>query len=73
MKAIKVTKENKTRLETQYSLDQGFLEFSSGLYLVANFGDHAIYEGLFTKTAYETRFVETGKKLNNGYVEVLPK
>jgi len=73
MKAIKVTKDNKSRLEMQYGLDTDYLEFSSGLYLVSNFGEDAIYEGLFTKANYEARFTETGNKLNNDYVEVTPK
>jgi hypothetical protein len=73
MKAIKITKENKARLEIQYNLDTGYLEFSSGLYLVSLFGENAMYEGLFTTLGYKTRFEETGKKLKNDYVEVTPK
>lgn len=73
MKAIKITSENKTKLEQQFHLDEGFLEFCSGLYVVAGFGDETLYEGIFTKSGYEARFTETGKKLNNGYVEVVAK
>lgn len=69
MKAILVTKKNREMLTERYKLDDGFLEFSSGLYLVANFGG-TMYEGLFTRAAFQARFVETGKKLLNGFVEV---
>jgi len=72
MKAIKVTSDNKTQLEQQYDFDKGYLEFSSGLYIVSKFGG-TMCEGLFTKAVYDNRFVETGKKLENGYVEVVPK
>lgn len=73
MKAIRVDKDNKARLENQFQLDENFLEFSSGLFLVSGFGENAMYEGLFTKVGYTSRFEETGKQLNNGFVEVVKK
>ena len=72
MKAIRINKDNKQKLEEQYTMDEGTLELSSGLYLVAGFGDKQ-YEGLLTKAALEDRFWVTGRPLDNGYFEVFPK
>jgi hypothetical protein len=71
MKAIRITKENKAQLTNQYEMDEGFLDLSSGLYLVAGFGDHAI-EGLLTKAIFDTLYT-TGSKLRNGFFEVAKK
>lgn len=72
MKAIRITKENKASLEAQYNMSEGDLDLSSGLYLVAGDGN-SMTEGLLTKAVLENRYLRTGKQLNNGYFEVLPK
>ncbi len=71
MKAVKITKENKTRLTDQYQLDEGFLEYASGLYLVAGFGD-STYEGLLTPAAFDARYVAV-RVLDNGFYEIRPR
>lgn len=71
MKAIKITKENKTQLTDQYSLDEGFLDYASGLYLVAGFGD-STYEGLLTPASFTERY-SVIRKLDNGFYEIIPK
>ena len=71
MKAVRVTKDNKSRLEAQYQLDEGFLEFSSGLLLIADFGSET-YHSLLTPSFFNTRY-KVIKNLENGYVEIIPK
>jgi hypothetical protein len=71
LKAVKIDKQNKATLESQYNMDRGFLEYSSGLYLLAEFGATQ-YLGIFTKVGLETRYV-VGKKLDNGFFEVEKK
>jgi len=72
MKAIKITKGNKAELTATYELSEGFLDYSSGLFLVAGFGNKQ-YEGLFTPAAFSVLFTRTGKELKNGFFEVEKK
>jgi hypothetical protein len=69
MKAIKITKDNKSKLEAQYNMEQGYLELSSGLYVVAGFGDR-LFE-ILSKSQLDTYYM-TGNKIENDYVEVHP-
>jgi hypothetical protein len=71
LKAIRINKNNKRDLEAQYSMAQDFLELSSGLYLIAGFGDTQ-YKAILTKTGLEANYV-TGKELQNGYFEITRK
>lgn len=71
MKAIRITKENRNAVTDQFGLDSGFLDYSSGLYLVARFG-HSMHEGLLTKKGFAERYTITGE-LANGFVEIVPK
>ena len=72
MKAIKITKDNKASLESTYQMSEGSLEYSSGLYLVAGFGN-TMYEGLLTTSALTEKFLITGTKLANDFFEVAKK
>lgn len=71
MKAIRITKENRNAVTDQFGLDSGYLDYSSGLYLVAKFG-HTMHEGLLTKKSFAEKYDETGKTLDNGFVEIVP-
>lgn len=71
LKAIRITKENKQNLESQYNMPEDFLEYSSGLYLLAEFGDTQ-YKALLTKGAINLNY-DFGKPLQNGFVEVTRK
>lgn len=68
LKAVKITKDNKSTLESQYGMSEDFLEYSSGLYLIAGFGNTQ-YEALLTKTALEANFIR-GAVLRNGFFEL---
>lgn len=70
-KAIKVTKENKHALEIQHDMPVDFLEFSSGLYVVSEFGDKQ-YQAILTKVGLVSRF-DLGPELKNGYIELIEK
>lgn len=72
MKAIRISKENRNAVADQFGLDSGYLDYSSGLYLVAKFG-HTMHEGLLTKKLFNEKYTETGKTLANGYIEIVPK
>lgn len=72
MKAIRITSANKSALEVQYNLEEGYLELSSGLYLVAGDGNAQV-EGLLTPGALAAEYLRTGRKLNNEYFEVFPR
>ena len=72
MKAIRITKENHNAITNQFGLDSGYLDYSSGLWVVAKFG-HTMHEGLLTKKNFAELYTETGKILDNGYVEIVPK
>lgn len=68
-KAIKVTKENKEQLTSQFNLEEDEIDEYIGLYMVVGFGDHMI-EGYLTKDELTVEYVETGDKLENGFFEV---
>lgn len=70
-KAIRITKDNKSSLEGQYNMAKDFLEFSSGLYVVAEFGDRQ-YQYILTKAGLEKNFI-IGKELKNGFFELETK
>lgn len=73
MKAVKVDETNKGNLELQFNMDDGYLDDAAGLYLVADFGEDAVYHGLLTAKGLERSFTETGKKLQNGFFEIARK
>jgi len=70
-KAVRITKENKSVLEAQYSMADKFLEYSSGLFIVSEFGDRQ-YQSILTKAGLEANFVR-GKDLQNGFFELEKK
>jgi len=70
-KAVRVTKDNKHVLEAQYSMSHNFLEYSSGLFVVSEFGDRQ-YQSILTKAGLEANFVR-GKDLQNGFFEIEKK
>lgn len=70
-KAIKITKDNKHALELKHDMPKDFLEFSSGLYIVSEFGDKQ-YQAILTKVGLTSRF-DLGKELKNGYIELNEK
>lgn len=75
MKAVRITSDNKQKLEDRYKMSAGTLDLASGLYLVAGFGDTQ-YEGLLTKSALITKFFMTGVKLDKdgiAFIEVVKK
>jgi len=72
MKAIRITKDNKAKLEAQFHMDQGELELSSGMYLVAGDGNSQ-YEGVLKPAALSDKYFRTGKKLANDWIELMPK
>jgi hypothetical protein len=72
LKAVKITKNNKQELEAQYSMSEDFLEYSSGLYLVAGFGDTQ-HLGILTRTGLHGLYDVTGNELANGFFEVIKK
>lgn len=71
LKAIRINNTNKRNLEAQYSMAEGFLSLSSGLYLVAGFGDTQ-YKSILTKTGLEANY-EIGKPLLNDFFEITRK
>lgn len=70
-KAIKITKDNKRTLEAQFGMAHDYLEFSSGLFVVAGFGDSQ-YHAILTKAGLEANFIR-GKELLNGFFELEKK
>ena len=72
MKAIRITSENKSKLEVQYDMGEGYLDLSSGLYIVAGDGN-AQFEGVLTQKKLTENFYRTGKKLANDFFEVMPR
>lgn len=50
---------------------EDFLEFSSGLYVVAEFGDTQ-YQSILTKASLERNYI-VGKELSNGFIELEKK
>jgi len=71
MKAVKITKDNKSKLEAQYQMDKGFLDLSSGLLLIADFGAEN-YHSILTPKAFNDRY-KVIKNLENDYVEITTK
>lgn len=71
LKAIRINNNNKRNLEAQYSMAAGFLSLSSGLFLVAGFGDTQ-YKSILTKTGLEANY-EVGKPLQNDFFEITRK
>lgn len=72
MKAIMITSANKNALEVQYNMEPGYLQLSSGMFVVAGDGNRMI-EGVLTRTILNAEYRRTGRQLNNGYFEVMPK
>lgn len=72
MKAVRITKDNKQLLEDVYEMSEGTLDLSSGLYLIAGFGNRQ-HEGLLTNAELNAKFFITGKKLLNDFFEVNKK
>lgn len=70
-KAIKINKNNKKELEAKYGMSDDYLEYSSGLYLVAEFAATQ-YHAVLTKTGLEANFTR-GKDLDNGFFEIAMK
>jgi hypothetical protein len=70
-KAIRITKDNKAGLEARYEMPLNFLEFSSGLYIISEFGDRQ-YQAILTKVGLNARF-NIGKDLKNGFFELEQK
>ena len=68
-KAILVTKTNAETVLQSYEMGGWEADDIVGYYLVASFGS-AMDWSLLTKAAYNTMYVETGKQLENEYVEV---
>lgn len=71
MKAVRITKDNKSKLEAQFQTDEGFLEYSSGMLLIADFGAET-YHSILTPAAFNERY-KAVKNLENGYLEIVPK
>lgn len=72
LKAVKITKNNKQELEAQFSLSEDYLEYSSGLYLVAGFGDTQ-HTAILTRTGLHSLYNVTGNELLNGFFEINKK
>lgn len=70
-KAIRITSLNKNSLEAQYEMDKGYLELSSGMYLVSDFGESKSFIVL-TPARYKMQYNEVGE-IKNGYTNVMPK
>lgn len=71
-KAIKVTKDNKNRLVTQYNLDEDYLDDMLGMWLVADFGESEAIHGLLMDKGLNELFT-TEAKLDNDYIEIKRK
>ena len=72
MKSIRITKENKTHLEETHSLEKGYLELSSGLYLISNMSGTRVVDAILTRGAYQASYFET-EPLADGYMAVTPR
>lgn len=72
MKSIRISNGNKNTLETQYNMEKGYLEYSSGLYLIANMSGTRTVDALLTRGAYQASYFET-EPLTDGYMAVSPK
>jgi len=68
-KAIRINKTNKKSLESQFGMSDDFLEFSSGLYIIAEFGDQQ-YHSILTNAGLEANYTRTGRQLANGFFEL---
>lgn len=71
MKAVRINKDNKRKLAIQFQKDEDFLEHSSGMLLIADFGA-TTYHSILTPKAFNERY-KVVKNLENSYVEIVPK
>ena len=73
-KAIKITKENRVRLEVDYNYEEGYLVDSIGKFILAEFGEDAVpFATVVSTKKLEEDYAETGKILRNGYFEVMAR
>jgi hypothetical protein len=70
MKAIRITKDNKKKLEQDYDMDPGELELNSGMWLVTDFGSKQY--SILTPARFAI-YYDNIKGIGNGYVQVTPK
>lgn len=71
MKAIRVNKENKARLEQDYEMDKGELDISGGMWLLTEFGKDKAHFFL-TPARFKMLYDDKGP-LQNGYRAVILK
>lgn len=68
MKTIRITKQNKTNLEKFFKMEPGYLELSSGMYVVVGFDDRM--QGIYTRKALESLYTLTGEQLPDGFAGI---
>jgi hypothetical protein len=68
MKAIRITKDNKQKLEQDYDMDPGDLDLSSGMWIVADFGESKAHS-VVTPARFAMQYDQKGP-INNGYISV---
>lgn len=73
MKALKITRENKKQLEADYNLEPGYLQLSSGLYLISELGETPSFVGLATRGALNNEYEKTSNVSKTGWIEVHKK
>lgn len=71
MKAIRITKENKSALEHEYEMDHDYLKISSGMYLVSSFGTVKEFH-ILSPARFRMMYNTTGE-IKHGYLSIEPK
>lgn len=71
MKAIRITKDNKARLEQDYGMDKGELDISGGMYLLSEFGKDKAH--FFLTPARFKMLYDEKSPLKNGFTAVALK
>jgi hypothetical protein len=71
LKAIKLTKGNTSQLLSQFeNLDEDFLKDSNGYWLLSEFGEDAVFQGVVSDTTFKNGYAILGT-LKHGWVEVI--
>jgi hypothetical protein len=68
MKAIRITKDNKQKLEQDYDMDPGDLDLNSGMWLVTDFGESKA-NSVVTPARFAMQYDQKGP-IKNGYISV---
>lgn len=71
LKAVRITKDNRSTLESKYQMAEDTLELDSGMYLIAEFGA-AQSRGVITKRTLEDRYAR-GAALRNDFFAITNK